>query len=446
MSTGAGASPRYTCSVGGAIAAVAGIRGGVPILHAGPGCGLQIFLGQHYGGGLQGGAHLGGFTLPCTNTSEREVVFGGEARLEETIRTTIEVMAGDFFVVVTGCTAAIIGDDVQSVVRRCRDEGAVVMAADTSGFEGNAYRGYEQAWQAMIDHLVSPVPRQAMTVNLFGVVPGQDVFWHGHLVEVSSLLEALGLRVNTFYTDRQGLAEVRGSAGASLNLFLSPYLGRNIETTYTERFGIPSVRFPAVPIGPTATDAFLVAVRRALGLPGGTGEDRARRERTRAFDALQNASALMAGLSFQHRFAVVGDASTVVGVTRFLTDDFGQIPVAALVTDNAPEGSRAAIVEAVNTVNYREAVPVRFVNSQEQIAAELTRCRPTYVLGSSLDRTCASKLKALYLGVSHPLNHALVLNRSYAGYRGGVTLAEDYFGAALNAGRARDFLEGLRAG
>jgi nitrogenase molybdenum-iron protein beta chain len=433
MSTGA--SPRYTCSVGGAISAVAGIRGGVPILHAGPGCGLQIFLGQHYGRGLQGGAHLGGFTLPCTNTSEREVVFGGETRLEETIRTTIEVMAGDFFVVLTGCTAAIIGDDVQSVVRRFRDEGVAVIAANTSGFEGNSYLGYEQAWQAMIDHMVSPLPRQAMTVNLFGVVPGQDVFWYGHLVEMSSLLEALGLRVHTFYTDRQGLAEVRASAGASLNLFLSPYLGRNIETTYTERFGIPSVRIPAIPIGPTATDAFLGTVRRALGLPDATGEDWRRRERTRAFDALQNVSALMAGLSFQHKFAVVGDAATVIGVTRFLTNDLGQIPVAALVTDNAPEESRAVIVEAVNAVDYREAVPVCFVQRQEEIEAELKRRSPTYVLGSSLDRRCARKLKALHLSVSYPLNDKVVLSRSYAGYRGGVTLVEDYFGVALNAGR-----------
>jgi len=68
---------RYTCAIG-AMQSVVAIKRAVPILHAGPGCGDMIagFFERSTG-------YAGGSTSPCTNFSEKEVVFGGIERLRE---------------------------------------------------------------------------------------------------------------------------------------------------------------------------------------------------------------------------------------------------------------------------------------------------------------------------------------------------------------------------
>ncbi len=70
---------RYTCAIG-ALQSVVAIPRAVPILHSGPGCGDMIkgFFERSTG-------YAGGDTSPCTNFSEKDVVFGGIDRLREII-------------------------------------------------------------------------------------------------------------------------------------------------------------------------------------------------------------------------------------------------------------------------------------------------------------------------------------------------------------------------
>jgi nitrogenase molybdenum-iron protein beta chain len=63
-----------------------------------------------------GESYAGGNTIPCTNAEEKDVVFGGEKKLDGLIEETFKVIDADLYVVITGCTAAIVGDDVGSVV------------------------------------------------------------------------------------------------------------------------------------------------------------------------------------------------------------------------------------------------------------------------------------------------------------------------------------------
>lgn len=101
---------RFTCAIG-ALQTVVAIPRAVPILHSGPGCGEMIagFFERSTG-------YAGGSTSPCTNFSEKEVVFGGINRLRDIIENTYKVLDTDLQVVLTGCTAGIVGDDVKSLV------------------------------------------------------------------------------------------------------------------------------------------------------------------------------------------------------------------------------------------------------------------------------------------------------------------------------------------
>ena len=53
------------------------------------------------------------------------------------------------------------------------------------------------------------------------------------------------------------------------------------------------------------------------------------------------------------------------------------------------------------------------------------------MLGSVLDRPFAESIGAGFLSVSYPVTNRIVLNKSYAGYSGGLSLAEDIFGALV---------------
>ena len=53
--------------------------------------------------------------FPCTSISEKEVVFGGSDKLRSTIHNALRVIDADLFVVLSGCTGEIIGDDIKEV-------------------------------------------------------------------------------------------------------------------------------------------------------------------------------------------------------------------------------------------------------------------------------------------------------------------------------------------
>ncbi len=109
-------APRFTCSLGGAYITTIGVYGAVPILHSGAGCGLGQLLGVFYAAGENAPGGQGGTSTPCTCLIEKHVIFGGEDKLRKLIDSTIKLMEGELYVVVTGCVPALIGDDVESVV------------------------------------------------------------------------------------------------------------------------------------------------------------------------------------------------------------------------------------------------------------------------------------------------------------------------------------------
>ena len=428
-------NPRYSCALGGAIPSVAAIHRAIPVLHSGPGCGMQLFNGQNYVAGYQGYGYVGGSALPSTNTYEKEVVFGGEKRLRQVLGAALDVMDGDLYVVLTGCTSEIIGDDIGAIVGEFRPQleaqGRAVAFASTGGFKGNTYYGYDRVFEALAKQIVVPARRRSRKVNLLGVVPSQDLFWQGNLEELARLLDRLGIEVNTFLTGDRGLSEVRKSSNAALNLIFSPYLADSAAGIYAERFGVPSLRFNSVPVGPTATSEFFRRVAEQLKIGEAVLRKAIAAETAYTYEYFDKSSLVVTGFSIQHRFAIVGDAATVIGITKFLVNDFSQLPAIAVITDDPPDESRARIVHDMMTLEYAD--PPHFVFSPDlwSVHEAVRQASPTLILGSSLDKDLAQELGVPHKSVSFPATDRLILNRAYAGYRGSVTFVEDLLESGL---------------
>ena len=72
---------------------------------------------------FQGSIAAGGGNMPSANATENDVVFGGIKTLDSLIKSPLKIYEGDLFVVLTGCTGELIGDNVPDLVRSYQEAG-----------------------------------------------------------------------------------------------------------------------------------------------------------------------------------------------------------------------------------------------------------------------------------------------------------------------------------
>ena len=417
-------SPRGNCALGGVNAVLSAINRVIPIYHAGPGCCMQTTAGEAGQAGGRSPFYVSGVSTPCTNMLEKDVVFGGEDHLRETIEGAIEILEADAFFVLSGCTAGIIGDDIKSVTEEFRKKGIPVYPIDTPGFLGDSYRGYEIAFSSLLEHIVKPAERIDNLVNLFGIMPYHDPFWEGNFEELTRILEMLGLKVNTFFTHHQGIEDIRNSPAAALNIIISPWLLKSAAKEYQERFGVPFLRWPGLPIGASDTSAFIRAVAKELGLEN-LAQEVIAKEEDYVYSYLETAIGVMSW----KQFAVVGDANTVVGVTRYLANDYSFTPIIAIITDPIfrPEDFER-IKNQLIQLEYARPPKVVFESDQWKIKKELeAHDEITLLIGSTKEREFALENDIQCSIISYPITDRLIFNRTYAGYKGSLTLIEDLY-------------------
>jgi nitrogenase molybdenum-iron protein beta chain len=439
--------PRYLCPLGGAIMTATALPGVIPIIHAPGGCAGNIIWAQNGGSGLQVGGYCGGLNIPSSNIQERDVVFGGGERLREEIRNTLDVIDGELFFVLTGCVTEVIGDDVRAVVNEFQTEGVQILFAETAGFKGDSYRGYDLVLQSLFQNYAGPaVEKVRGKVNLLGIVPFMDVFWQGNLDGLRGLLGKLGLEVNSFFSPVDDLAGIRQAAGAELNIIVSDVYGAEAAKTAEELYGTPYLRLP-LPVGPAATDIFLRRIGEALTLDSKLVERVIAEENRLYYHYLEPLTECYNDLDLQRYSIVVGDANYSVAVAKFLADDLGWLPEMVVCTDQLGEDHKALLAERLSNLESGLKPHVVFETDTSEIINHLNQFRPrnqnqkyynafspAFVVGSSLDRELALSLGAPHLSVSFPVANRAVLDRGYTGYRGGLRLIEDLISAAI-AGR-----------
>ncbi|GHT80101.1 hydrogenase [Spirochaetia bacterium] len=419
-------NPHGNCALGGANATLSAIRRVIPIFHSGPGCCMQTTAGEAGQGSVRLPYYVSYTALPSTNMLDREVIFGGEEKLDKHLEGALEILDADVFFVLTGCTAGIIGDDVQKVVKKYQDKGAPVYAVNSAGFLGESYRGYEIAVKALLDNIVDPAPakKEADLVNVLGIMPYHDPYWEGNFEEIVRLLNKLGLQVNTFFSHNQGIAEIKRSSAAALNIIPHPWLLKSAAEEYRERFAIPSLRWSGAPLGATDTAAFLRAVGEATGRQK-EAEEVITEEEQYFYRYLETGI----GLQSWRRFAVVGESTNVIPITRFLANDYSFTPEAAIITDVVfrPE-DKAAILDRLQNLESSRPPEVFFTGDQWEINRTLDKFTELSLLVASTNEgEWAMTHQVQHFIACYPNTERLIYNRSCVGYRGALTFMEDIY-------------------
>ncbi len=431
--------PRYSCAIGAQQTVVA-IKRGVPILHAGPGCSSKVssLIGQ-------GEGYAGGNTIPCTNTGEAEVVYGGEGRLRNVVDGAFKVIDADLYVILTGCTSDIVGDDVGRVTGEYQAQGRPIVYAETGGFKSNNYVSHEAVVNAIIDQYVDVHNKggniQKGLVNVFATVPYQDPYWNGNLEEIKRILEGIGLTVNILFGNESGgVDEWKTIPDAEFNILINTWTGLGIVRHLEEKYGTPYMQFPYLPIGGIETTRFLKQVAGFGELNGKKVDAFIQKEEEKYYSFIERTADFM--LEFRYgiprRFYTILDAAYSIGFSKFLLSELGIIPAKQYVIDDTPEEFREDIKKQFAAISDLRSAEVSFSIDggaiQQEIREEPQKNR-AIILGSGWERDLASEIKADLLIISAPVTYRLVLNCGYAGYNGGLRAIEDIYDRVLNTYR-----------
>ena len=421
-------APRYSCALAGVYGTTLGIRGGIPILHSGAGCGVGQLFGTLYAGGESAGGNEGGTSTPCSCLVEEHVILGGEEKLRNLIESTIEIANDELFVVTSGCVPSLIGDDVDQVVDEFRDQAAIIHV-NAPGFKANSPEGYNLFWDAIIDQLLpdETFETEEKTVNIFGVVPYNHVYWKGDLLTIKILLESIGIKTNIIFTEKNGLDHIKKIPQAEYNIVVNPWLGVRAVEKLEEKYGTPFIKFPNVPVGAKQTAEFLRIVGEKLSIPSETVENYIAEKEDWYYRLMEypgDAIILVRPNSF---YAVAAESSYAIAFTKFLANELGYLPDIIQITDNPPLEVREEIIreirENLDTVVQPDII---FEADTYKIRKNLENRPFLFLFSSSIEApTSIEDYNALHIPISYPIYNRSVLAKHYSGYDGGLTVVED---------------------
>jgi nitrogenase molybdenum-iron protein beta chain len=395
--------------------------------------------------GYQGAGYGGGGAIPSVNIGEREVVFGAAKKLDALVKSTLRIIDGDLFVVLSGCVSELIGDDVEGVTREYAEKGKPVIRSDVAGFKGNNLYGHEQVVIDIIDQYVGDYgkdePKQKKLINVFTEVPYFNTFWRGDYTEIKRILEGAGYTVNILFgVDSGGVSEWKTIPKAEYNIVLSPWVGLRIAKHLEKKYQTPYLHYPVIPIGEEATTEFIHNVLKF------TKASRAQVAKANKFIAeeariyyyyLEHFTEFFAEFWFglPSKFAIVADATYNIAITKFLADQMGLIPLKAIITDNTPEKHREFLRELYKNLTEGVSVDVDFIEDGYVIEQEIENvdfgsAKP-FIFGTSWEADVAAKRKAQLIRIGTPTTDRLVVNKSYVGYRGALSLIETVYTAAV---------------
>lgn len=434
---------RYTCAIG-ALQSVVAIPKAVPILHSGPGCGEMIagFFERSTG-------YAGGPTSPCTNFSEKEVVFGGINRLRNIINNTYKVLDTDLQVVLTGCTAGIVGDDVDGLVAEFAEEGKPIVSVETAGFKASNLEAHSLVVNAVIDQYVSlyeaenSPKSQKNTVNLLASIPYQDPFWKGNLAEYKRLLAGIGLKANILFgPESKGVKEWQTIPTAGFNILVSPWYGKPIADRLKAKYGQEYTWFHYIPIGANATEAFLNQVLEFAIDQGAEIDEAAARafikhESDAYYEEIDNLATFL--LEFRYGLPnhvhIFHDAGYVVGLSKFLLHEVGIIPKEQFITDATPDKFQDAIRTDLKSISDKREIPLYFepdAGRAQHILRGVRHSGRGLIIGSGWDKELAKEKDYDFLSAAIPSPYRLVMTTNYVGFTGGLRVIEDIYQLVLS--------------
>lgn len=175
-----------------------------------------------------------------TDLAEKEVVFGGEKKLEASLLELIEYYRPKAAFVYSTCIVGLIGDDVEAICKTVgKKTGVECIPVDSPGFKGTKKSGYQAACEAAY-RLVGTGSTEGISkhsVNLMGEFNIAGEAWM-----IRSYFERIGIQVVSTITGDGRVDDLRRCHGASLNLVQCSGSMTHLSKLLRDNHGIPMKR------------------------------------------------------------------------------------------------------------------------------------------------------------------------------------------------------------
>ncbi|MBR2547280.1 MAG: oxidoreductase [Eubacterium sp.] len=314
--------------------------------------------------------------VPCTYLDKRDYVYGSEGKLTDAIRYILGRMTPSVIAVVNSPGAALIGDDLERIVRATvtscgfvtdqsldgrpgylsDDHGCryiKIITCQSPGWSKDVTDGYKEACRTVIDKYCGEEKNDqsgSHTVNLLGLSIYQK-YHTGDIAEIKRLLSLCKVRINTALLCESTPEELEAVPEAALNVVIDPDWGCDAAEYLNGKFGTPYIRSEyGYPVGFKAMEKLIREVCDRLSADPGPAVEELEKARAKVFIHIARISSLT-GLPKGARFAVFGEPSVKQGYASFLKEYLGMTE-----TDDDPE----IVLADGNTIARMKAEGRRF--------------------------------------------------------------------------------------
>ncbi len=391
----------------------------VVILHGSLGCGGAVNMqtsNVRYRQILAGERNPQGAVWMTSNLDERDVVSGGEEKLEKAILEAERRFRPAAIIVVSTCVPGIIGDDIDGLAARLQSQvGAKILPIHCEGFKTQIMASaYDAIFHAISRNLLThgdnnaePVipdeaeetkekNRRSRLVNLMNFASMSA----SEQAELTRLLQALGLTVQVFpcYTHPE---QFINATQAALSISSCPTHDDYFLKHLHEKYGIPAI-IGHMPIGIAATGDWLRDIARFFHLEK-EAESLIARESAELEKALAPFRANFKGKRAMVSAGEVRAFATavflkelgfqIVAVRPYHYDEFGEPALDRLTADQEDLIVNVATVHPYETANL------------------IKRTKPDVYMGHVADNVWAAKAGVAVV----PIWHGAYSNAGYSG-------------------------------
>lgn len=409
---------RYGCNLQGALSTLEAVEAVVPIIHGTAGLGIQSFAANKSGNGIVGS--INGYSVPSTNMYEKQIVFGGGSRLREQIKNTVRVIEGRLYVVLSGVESEMISDDVVAMTQEIRDQGYAAAYYKAPGFRGHARTGYEEVVAVLLEQIEGRAPRReekTKSINIFGIIPQQDLYWQGNLREIQRIMGSLGVKTNRLFGDGEDWQSWQSVPAAALNVVVSKW-GVKAAENLRSAYGTPYVFIENTGLGPD-TDNFVKIVGEQLGISKNTVDNFLCSEKKKFDYVIRQFAEYYYSYDFRRKISVVGEESKVIRYGEFLKKYLGMQIQTAVITDYEGDAQEQRPVKSLEKITS----DIVHSNDTERIEEKLGPDNEI-IFGSELEAGAADRLNAELFIIGNPQNRKLAVSSVDIGYAGAIALIE----------------------
>ncbi len=425
-------NPAKTCQPVGAMYAALGIHKCLPHSHGSQGCCAyhRSALTRHYKEPVMAGT---------SSFTEGASVFGGQSNLIQAIHNMFTIYDPEVIAIHTTCLSETIGDDVNQIVTKAREDGKVpegkfIIDASTPSYVGSHVTGFSNMVKAMVDRVAQNSGNKEKTVNVIpGYVEPSD------MEEIKRLLTLMKVPSivfpDTSYTlngPQTGKHKMYPDGGTTVDELMEAgdsqatiALGR-LASGAAARALDTKCKVPCeildLPIGFQATDRFIEALTNIAGVHV---PDTITNERGQLIDIITD----MHQYFYQKKVAIAGDPDQVISLVEFLIS-LDMHPV-HIVTGTPGKKFEKRIKELTNDLPYE--VNVKATGDMFLLHQWIKNEPVDVLIGNTYMKYIARDEDIPLIRFGFPILDRI--GHSYfptVGYRGGIRLLENISNALLD--------------